>query len=75
VVREVYEGENAFETFEKELDKALYAKVDYIIIEPTRLGDETGRWITVGNCLHKTAWISGLASIATGMCNELMSGE
>jgi Mitochondrial morphogenesis regulator len=66
VVREVYEGENAFETFEKELDKALYAKVDYIIIEPTRLGDETGRWITVGNCLHKTAVISGLASIATG---------
>ncbi|EAT36293.1 AAEL011606-PA, partial [Aedes aegypti] len=67
VIREVYEGENAHETFELELDKALYAKADYIIIEPTRLGEETGRWIAVGNCLHKTAFVSGLASVAAGL--------
>lgn len=67
VIREVYDSENAHETFEADLDKALYAKVNYIIIEPTRLGDETGRWITVGNCLHKTAVISGLASVASGI--------
>ncbi|EDS34798.1 conserved hypothetical protein [Culex quinquefasciatus] len=64
VIREVYETENAHETFELELDKALYAKADYIIIEPTRLGEETGRWIAVGNCLHKTALVSGVASVA-----------
>ncbi|XP_038119327.1 transmembrane protein 11 homolog, mitochondrial isoform X1 [Culex quinquefasciatus] len=67
VIREVYETENAHETFELELDKALYAKADYIIIEPTRLGEETGRWIAVGNCLHKTALVSGVASVAAGL--------
>lgn len=40
--------------------------MDYIIIEPTRLADETGRWITVGNCLHKTSMVAGLASICSG---------
>lgn len=65
VIREVYEGDE-HERFEAELEKALEAKVNYIIIEPQRLGDETARWITVGNCLHKTAVISGLASIVCG---------
>lgn len=27
------------------------------------LGEETSRWIRVGNCLHKTAVLSGLSSI------------
>lgn len=65
VIREVYEGDEQ-ETFETELEKALESKVNYIIIEPQRLGDETARWITVGNCLHKTAVLSGLASIVCG---------
>jgi len=65
VIREVYEGDEQ-ETFETELEKALESKVNYIIIEPQRLGDETARWITVGNCLHKTAVISGIASIVCG---------
>jgi len=42
VIREVYDSSNAHERFEAELDKALEAKVDFIIIEPPRLGDETG---------------------------------
>lgn len=67
VIREVYDNGVAFEKFEAELDRALEAKVDYIIIEPTRLGDETGRWIYVGNCLHKTAVISGIASVIYGL--------
>ncbi|XP_055377029.1 transmembrane protein 11 homolog, mitochondrial [Condylostylus longicornis] len=67
VIREVYDSGNAHESFEAELDKALEAKVDYIIIEPTRLGDETGRWITVGNCLYKTAVLSGLSSVVSGL--------
>ncbi|XP_031623794.1 transmembrane protein 11 homolog, mitochondrial isoform X1 [Contarinia nasturtii] len=65
VIREVYEGDE-HDTFENELEKALEAKVKYIIIEPQRLGDETARWIRVGNCLHKTAVVSGLASIVCG---------
>lgn len=67
VIREVYESSNAHERFEAELDKALEARVDFIIIEPSRLGDETGRWITVGNCLHKTAVASGLAAIISSL--------
>ena len=35
-----------------------------IIIEPTKIGDETARWIQVGNCLHKTAVISGFGCLA-----------
>lgn len=30
-----------------------------IVIEPTAIGEETARWIQVGNCLHKTAVIAG----------------
>lgn len=67
VIREVYDSENAQEAFEALLEKALEARCTYIIIEPTRLGEETGRWISVGNCLHKTAVASGLASIASTM--------
>lgn len=67
IIREVYESTNAHERFEAELDKALEAKVDYIIIEPPRLGDETERWITVGNCLHKTAVVSGVASLISSL--------
>ena len=32
-----------------------------IVIEPTMIGEETARWIQVGNCLHKTAVIAGLS--------------
>lgn len=63
IIREVYEGQNAHEAFEAELEKALEARVNYIIIEPARLSDETERWIRVGNCLHKTAVLAGLTSV------------
>nr|CAB3267029.1 transmembrane protein 11, mitochondrial [Phallusia mammillata] len=62
VIREVYDGINSQERFEYELECALEGSVDYIVIEPTKLGEETSRWIRVGNCLHKTAVLSGLAS-------------
>uniref|UniRef100_A0A1B0GI64 Putative morphoproteinis regulator n=1 Tax=Lutzomyia longipalpis TaxID=7200 RepID=A0A1B0GI64_LUTLO len=51
IVKEVYDDGNAQENFESELDKALYARF---------------KWITVGNLLHKTSVVSGIASIATG---------
>nr|SVE86488.1 EOG090X0HTT [Daphnia similis]SVE87114.1 EOG090X0HTT [Daphnia similis]SVE88370.1 EOG090X0HTT [Daphnia similis] len=67
VVREIYDGENAQERFELELERALEAAVPVIVIEPVRLGDETARWIAVGNCLHKTAVLAGLGSVITGL--------
>ncbi|KAH8242442.1 hypothetical protein KR032_006526, partial [Drosophila birchii] len=67
VIREVYDSSNAHERFEAELDKALEKKVDFIIIEPPRLGDETGRWIWVGNCLHKTAVATGVVSLVASL--------
>ena len=66
IIREVYDGENAYESFEYELEKALESECQLIVIEPTKLGDETSRWISVGNCLHKTSAISGVAAILTG---------
>lgn len=63
IIKEVYDGDNSPEIFEFELEKALENCCDIIIIEPTRLGEETARWIKVGNCLHRTAVFSGLSSI------------
>ena len=39
VIREVYDGVNSQERFEYELECALEAKSDYIVIEPTKLGE------------------------------------
>ena len=38
-----------------------------IIIEPTRLGEETSRWISMGNFLRKTSLISGCGAFILGM--------
>lgn len=67
VIREIYDGENAQERFELELERALEAAVPVIVIEPVRLGDETARWIAVGNCLHKTSVLAGLGSVLSGI--------
>lgn len=66
VIKEVYDSENAHEAFLDELERALEAGCKVIVIEPPRLGDETARWIAVGNCLHKTAVISGVSAIICG---------
>jgi len=63
IIREIYDSENANEIFEQQLEQALAKSVDTIIIEPYKLGDETTRWIAVGNCLHKTAVLAGFGSI------------
>ncbi|XP_067013405.2 transmembrane protein 11 homolog, mitochondrial [Anabrus simplex] len=67
IIREVYDNENAHEAFELELEKALEAGCSIIVVEPSRLGDETARWISVGNCLHKTAVLSGIFAVGTGL--------
>nr|XP_006005143.1 PREDICTED: transmembrane protein 11, mitochondrial-like isoform X1 [Latimeria chalumnae] len=63
VIHEVYDGDFTPEQFESELEAALEQEYRYIVIEPARLGEETARWISVGNCLHKTALISGALSL------------
>ncbi|GAB0089873.1 transmembrane protein 11 homolog, mitochondrial [Sergentomyia squamirostris] len=68
VVREVYNDGNAQEDFESELERALVARYAYIIIEPPRLGEETARWITVGNVLYKSSVTCGVLSMASGLC-------
>lgn len=67
IIPEVYDDENAYENFENELEKALEAGYSVIVIEPSRLGDETARWIAVGNCLHKTAVAAGMVSVAAAL--------
>jgi len=54
-------GNNGYteEDYENELEQALQDNYELIVIEPPVLGEETARWIKVGNCLHKTSVISG----------------
>ncbi|RWS22857.1 hypothetical protein B4U80_00135 [Leptotrombidium deliense] len=65
IIREIYNGVNAHELFETELEKALDAACETIVIEPQRLGEETARYLYVGDCLHKTVLVTGLASIVS----------
>ncbi|XP_058950701.2 transmembrane protein 11, mitochondrial-like isoform X1 [Pocillopora verrucosa] len=61
IIHEIYDSEDAREQFEADLERALESQCGMIVIEPTMIGEETARWIQVGNCLHKTAVISGLS--------------
>lgn len=65
VIREMYNGLDAQELFETELDKAIEAGIDVIVIEPRKLGEETARWIGFGSCLSQTAFVAGSGSIVT----------
>ncbi|XP_050309384.1 transmembrane protein 11-A, mitochondrial isoform X2 [Anthonomus grandis grandis] len=66
IIREVYDGPDSQDMFVVELEKALESRCSIIVIEPSQLGDETARWITAGNYLHKMAVISGFSSVVTG---------
>ena len=66
VIKEVYDSDNAQDLFEIELERALQAGCHQIVIEPSKLGDETARWISVGNVLHKTSIVTGIGAFATG---------
>ena len=37
-----------------------------IVIEPTKLAEETSRWIMTGRYLHRITIISGFGAIVTG---------
>ncbi|KAL3309846.1 Transmembrane protein 11, mitochondrial [Cichlidogyrus casuarinus] len=60
VIRAVYENRNSPEQFVKELDFVLSKKVSIVVIEPDSLGEETWRWIKIGNFLHKTSVVTGM---------------
>lgn len=62
----MYDGHDSQEAFAMELEKSLDSCCAVIVIEPSQLGDETARWITAGNVLHKMAVISGFSSLVTG---------
>lgn len=67
VIREIYESENSIGTFLMQLERALHSKYKYIVIEPLGLGQETGRWIMLGNILSRLSVASGLVSITTSV--------
>ena len=70
VIREIYNGVDAQELFENELDRALDAGCDLIVIEPERLGEDTVRWIGLGECLHCTVLVTGSGSVVTSLLWE-----
>lgn len=55
VIREVYENGLATEFFALQLDYALDAGAQVIVIEPSRLGRETAQWLAIGAGLRHTA--------------------
>ncbi|XP_014670715.1 PREDICTED: transmembrane protein 11, mitochondrial-like [Priapulus caudatus] len=67
IIHEIYSEDDVDlqESFEVELERALEAKCNIIVIEPPKLGDETAKWIKVGNCLHKTGVLAGLGSLVS----------
>ncbi|XP_071949298.1 transmembrane protein 11, mitochondrial-like [Antedon mediterranea] len=65
IIHEIYDNGNAQEQFEFELEQALEAQKAIIIIEPSRIGDETARWIVVGNCIHKMSVLSGVTALTS----------
>jgi len=69
VIQELVQDYNAlgYKQALAELDQALIEMYPTIVIEPLRLGDDTARWILVGNLLHRTtvwAGIGGCVSVA-----------
>lgn len=56
--------------FENELEHALESGCDMIVIEPERLGEETVRWIKLGDCLSSTAVMTGSTGVASSLLWE-----
>ena len=64
IIHDLYKTDHfANEILEEQLENALESQIDHIIIEPRQVGDETSKWIQVGNFLHKTSVLSGLSCL------------
>ena len=53
------------ESLECQLEYALERRYPLVVVEPVWLGDETMRWIRVGNFLHKSAVLASLGALIT----------
>lgn len=67
IIRNVYNSVTSQEMSKQQFDNALKAGYKFIIIEPTQLSNDVLKFIGVGHYLSKTAIVSGLMSIGTGM--------
>lgn len=65
VIREVYENGLASEFFALQLDYALDAGAQVIVIEPSRLGRETAQWLAIGAGLRHAALSASSLSLIT----------
>ena len=75
VIHEVYDSEDAELFFEDQLERSLEAQIPYIIIEPIKIGNETAKWIQLGNFIHKTAVLAGLGCLITPLILPKKFGE
>jgi len=67
VIHDLYKAGNSYsdEILEEQLETALESQIQHIIIEPQQIGDETTKWIQVGNFLHKSSVLSGLLCLTS----------
>jgi len=63
IIREVYENRLASEFFALQLDYALDAGAEVIVIEPSQLGRETSQWLAIGSGLRRSALATWSASV------------
>ena len=71
IIREIFDG--AHELFESELERAFDHGCETIVIEPCRLGEETARWIVIGDYLRRISILTGVSSIVTGLFSSSFS--
>ena len=59
------DGEEGAPSLECQFEEALEREYALIIIEPVGLGNDSIRWIKVGNFLHKMAVIASITTLTT----------
>ncbi|KFD45014.1 hypothetical protein M514_14109 [Trichuris suis] len=65
IIDDIFPRDNNFDSFNAmvQLDKALEEKCPIIVIEPKTLGEQTSRWIEIGNMLHRSSVLLSIGSI------------
>ena len=70
IIRDFGDNDLNEENTENELERAFEQKAEVIIVEHVTLGEDTAKWIKVGNVLHKTAVLSGTVCVLGEMLDE-----
>uniref|UniRef100_A0A5S6PZA5 Uncharacterized protein n=1 Tax=Trichuris muris TaxID=70415 RepID=A0A5S6PZA5_TRIMR len=67
IIDDIFPRDNNFDSINAmaQLDKALEEKYPIIVIEPKTLGEQTSRWIEIGNMLHRSSVLLSIGSIVT----------